>query len=196
MDETLAYYNTHAAQFSEDTLYADMSMVRASFLEGIPKEGLILDLGCGSGRDSKAFLQAGYRVEAMDGAEALCKTASTFLQCPVMHKRFDELEDVGKYDGIWACASLLHVPSEEISSIMQKISTALKSNGIFYMSVKKGEFEGFRNGRYFTDYTENDLEKLLIKYPFHKIRIFESRDVRPGRSEEIWLNALARKRGK
>ena len=154
MDRTLTYYEEHADAFIDDTYGADMSAAQLAFLKVIPQGGLLLDLGCGSGRDSQAFLQAGYQVEAWDGAKALCKAASRVLPCPVVCKRFDELDETEKYDGIWACASLLHVPSDAISSIMQKIYVALKPHGVFYMSVKKGTFEGFRNGRYFTDYTE------------------------------------------
>ena len=107
--------------------------------------------------------------------------------------RFDELDDVDVYDGVWACASLLHVKRDELNIIFQRIARSLKTDGVFYCSFKKGEFCGYRSGRYFTDLTEQELADLLADN-FVPIKIWETVDVRPDRSDQKWVNAIARKR--
>ena len=136
-DRTLQYYQNHAAEYTNSTLTADMSMNRNRFTERLPENAYILDFGCGSGRDIKAFLDLGFRVDAIDGAEELCKIASDFTGIQVKHMLFQELEDENKYDGIWACASILHLPKDELLLVFNRIATALKEGGILYTWFKK-----------------------------------------------------------
>jgi SAM-dependent methyltransferase len=150
-----------------------------------------LDFGCGSGRDAKYFLDQGYTVEASDGSEELCKLASIYTGIPVRHLRFEELSEVQKYNGVWACASILHLPIEALKDVLIKIAAALKENGVLYTSFKYGEFEGFRNDRYFTDMTEEKFEELQTDIGgFTIAEQFVTTDVRPGRDGEKWLNLL------
>ena len=108
---------------------------------------------------------------------------------------FQELHDVEKYDGIWACSSILHLPYEELVEVMKKIKVALKDTGIIYTSFKYGSFEGVRNGRYFIDMTEESLEKLLQDVGGIDVEeMWVTSDVRPGRGEEKWLNLFLRKK--
>ena len=194
MAETLLYYEKNAEFFTDTTFNADMRDVRSRFLEELPEGAYILDLGCGSGRDTKAFLEKGYRVDASDGAEELCKKASALTGIPVKCMLFQELEAVGVYDGIWACASILHLPQKELADVLCKIAVALKKNGVLYTSFKYGSFEGMRNGRYFTDFTEDSLREFWERA--NSLTIFEvwtTEDVRPGREEERWINLLAKR---
>lgn len=193
-DSTLQYYDGHAEAFTANTVNADVSDLRRRFLAHMPEGALILDFGCGSGRDTKAFLESGYRVDATDGSEELCRSASEYTGVPVKHMLFQELSVKNQYDGIWACASILHLPKKELMDVFQKIASALKNGGVIYTSFKYGMFEGVRNGRHFSDFTEETLMEFMKQIP--ELEVFEhwiTRDVRPGREEERWLNILARR---
>ena len=195
MQNTLTYYNQNAVQFYTGTVSVDFTAIRQRFLSYIPNPALILDFGCGSGRDAKAFLDQGYQVEAIDGSEELCKLATQYTGIQVRHMLFQELSTKEKYDGIWACSSILHLPKDELADVMHKITTALKPNGIIYTSFKYGTFSGERNDRYFTDMNEaafadfiSNIEALQVEEKWI------SSDVRPGRGEERWLNLILRKK--
>ena len=192
--ETLQYYEDNAKAFISGTVNADMSDARQRFLKLLPENALILDFGCGSGRDTKAFLEHGYRVDAIDGSAELCRQASDYTGICVRQMLFQELDISNYYDGVWACASILHLSKIEISDVLKRISNALKPGGILYTSFKYGTFEGMRNNRYFTDFTETTLSKLWIGIDsLQIIDIWTTQDVRPGREEKRWINLLARR---
>lgn len=194
MQKTLDYYIRNAREFIEGTAGVDFSRIQNHFLSLLPKEALILDFGCGSGRDTKYFLEKGFRVEAADGSEELCRLASAYTGIPVKQMLFQELDETEKYDGIWACASILHLRRDELPKVLMKICRALKRGGILYVSFKYGDFEGERNGRYFTDLTEETAEKLLESAPELKIKErWVTGDVRAGRGAEKWLNMILRR---
>lgn len=194
MSETLDYYNKTAQDFVEDTVSANLTAIYQRFFDYLPKSATILDLGCGSGRDAKAFEEAGYMVTAVDGAEECCKLAETLIGRPVNCLMFDQLEDERVFDGIWACASLLHVPFDELPKIFERIAKALKSNGILYASFKYGTFEGMRGGRFFTDLTEERLEKLMEKVEgLQIVETFVTEDVRGNLEDKNWLNIIGKK---
>ena len=191
---TLQYYNKNAENFINTTRNVDFSQVQTLFLSHLFQGAYILDFGCGSGRDAKYFLNQGYQVDAVDGSEEICKAASEYIGIPVRNMLFQELDETEKYDGIWACSSILHVSKDELSVVLQKMSDALKENGIIYTSFKYGDFEGERNGRYFTDLTEDSFTDLLRNVSDLSIEKFWiTGDVRDGRGDERWLNVLMRK---
>lgn len=194
-NNTLSYYDNHADEFYRGTVNVDFTATQERFLAKLKKGSRILDLGCGSGRDTKFFLERGYDVEAVDGSAELCRLASQYTGVRVKQMLFEELSAVDQYDGIWACSSILHLPIDKLHEVMQKMATALKKNGIIYTSFKYGTFAGERNGRYFTDMTEAtfaDLIKESISLAVEEQWI--SSDARPERSEEKWLNLFLRKR--
>ena len=191
---TLQYYENHAMEFISGTIVADMSDARSRFMNQLQPGAYILDLGCGSGRDAKAFLDAGYRVDAVDGSVQLCRLASEYPGIPVRQMLFQDLNSVEAYDGIWACASILHLPKEELEEVLFRIQRSLKLGGILYTSFKYGTYEGLRNERYFTDFTEETLQEFWERIPELSIEeIWLTQDVRPGRGEERWINLLARR---
>lgn len=195
MHQTLTYYNQNADQFYAGTVNVDFAAHRQRFLSYMPKPATILDFGCGSGRDTKAFLDQGYQVEAIDGSLELCKLASDYTGIQVRYMLFHELVAIGRYDGIWACSSILHLPIGELSDVMRRMSAALKNNGIIYTSFKYGSFSGERNGRYFTDMTEESFADFIRS--IDELQTEEqwiTCDVRPGRGEEQWLNLILRKK--
>ena len=192
-NQTIQYYNQNAAAFVENTRNVDFHPIQDEFLEKLPVGARILDLGCGSGRDTKYFLERGYEVDAIDGSKELCALASEYTGIPVKCQLFQELDEVGKYDGIWACSSLLHLSLGELDDVLHRIEKALKPQGILYMSFKYGVFEGERNGRYFLDFTEEKLNQLLEKHEgLQQLGSFQTEDARPDR-EEKWLNLFLRK---
>lgn len=194
MNNTIQYYQQNAEQFSRETRSVDFSQNQGKFMSKLKKNDTILDFGCGSGRDTKCFLEHGFQVEAIDGSEELCRLAGEFTGITVKHLLFQELAEKNKYNGIWACSSILHLPKQELIEVIQKMSLALKSKGIIYTSFKYGTFEGERNGRYFTDMTEDSFEEIL--QTTKELQIEEqwiTSDVRPGRGNEKWLNLILRK---
>lgn len=205
---TLDYYNKYAVEFSKDTFDVKFTETQDLFLSLLKPNSCILDFGCGSGRDTRYFLQQGYRVEAIDGSKSLCEIAQKNTGIPIRQMLFQDLRESDEYDGIWACSSILHLAKNELTTVMKKMIRALKKNGIIYTSFKYGDFEGERNGRYFTDFTEKSfaefLEKLKIfnentKNTEDKVseisieKIWITEDVRPGRGDEKWLNLILRK---
>jgi len=194
MDNTLDYYNKNADEFVQGTLSVDFKQTQDRFLDKLPDGAYILDFGCGSGRDTKYFIGKGYIVDAIDGSEELCKIASDYTGVNVKQMLFEELEETEKYDGIWACSSILHLPRHGLSEVLNKMAVALKVKGVVYTSFKNGDFEGERSGRYFTDFTlESFREYLQDIEEFEIEEYWITGDVRPGRSDEKWLNLILRK---
>ncbi len=192
---TLGYYDDHADVFYKNTVNADLGKIQERFLAKLQQRAYILDFGCGSGRDVRYFLERGFRVDAIDGSKELCKLACENTGIEIKNMLFQELEESGVYDGIWACSSILHLPVDELETVMCKMSDALKNNGIIYTSFKYGTFAGERNGRYFTDMTEETFAEFLGR--INSLEIEEqwiTVDVRPERGEEKWLNLILRKR--
>lgn len=194
-NQTLTYYNTNAKTFAENTINVDFSSVQNKFLNQLTSGSFILDFGCGSGRDTKYFLEHNYSVEAIDGSKELCNLAAEYTGIKVKNMLFQDLHKIEKYDAIWACSSILHLPYVELVDVMKKMSTALKDNGLIYTSFKYGTFEGIRNGRYFTDMTEEKIQNLLLDVDRLVLEeTWLTSDVRPGRGEEKWLNLFLRKK--
>ena len=164
------------------------------FISKLNKDDKILDFGCGSGRDTKYFLKRGFQVDAIDGSEILCRRASEYTGITVKQMLFQELKDVGRYNGIWACSSILHLPKTHLRTVFEKMLIALKTDGIIYTSFKYGNFEGDRNGRYFTDFTIESFQSFIknLKGVFIE-EYWITGDVRVGREEEKWLNLILRR---
>ena len=120
MVDTIDYYNRNVQDFVDRTVSVDFTRIQNVFLELLPRDARILDFGCGSGRDTKYFLDCGYQVDAMDGSIELCRAASEYTGIHVKRILFQELDEVEKYDGIWACASILHVKKTELPDIIRK----------------------------------------------------------------------------
>lgn len=194
MTGTIDYYDLNAENFIENTQNVDMHLTQNKFLQLLKDGSSILDFGCGSGRDTKYFLDKGCRVTATDGSAELCRWASAFTGIEVKEMLFGELDEIDTYDGIWACSSILHLPKNELLLVIRKMCDALKSTGVIYTSFKYSDFEGVRNGRYFTDFTEDSFKEFIAEIPELTIEDYWiTGDVRPGRGDERWLNLILRK---
>ena len=193
-DVTIEYYNQNAARFLEDTAGVEFTEIQNAFLNLLPEGALILDFGCGSGRDTLEFQRRGYQVDAMDGSEEMCRAAAELTGLVVRQMLFQELDEKEKYDGIWACSSILHMPKPELVDVLRRMTAALKKNGVIYTSFKYGTFEGERNRRYFTDFTEETFAEFIKGITGLAVeKMWITDDVRPGRGEEKWLNMILRK---
>ena len=192
---TINYYNINADKFIENTLFVDFTQTQQRFLSRLKKGAFILDFGCGSGRDTRYFLEQGYQVEAIDGSEEMCRLAARYTGVGVRHMLFQELSEKENYDGIWACSSILHLPLQELAGVMSRMAVALKEKGIIYTSFKYGSFSGQRNGRFFTDMTEDSFAEFMQKTEgLETEEQWITSDVRPERGEEKWLNLILRKK--
>lgn len=192
---TLSYYNNHADEFYKSTVNIEFATVQERFLAKLQNGSNILDFGCGSGRDTKYFIEQGYQVDAVDGSKELCRLASEYTEIKVRNMFFQELSEEGKYDGIWACSSILHLPIDELAEVIRKMAVALKEHGIIYTSFKYGTFTGERNGRFFTDMIEEKFADFISEIDGLEVEEqWTTSDVRPGRGEEKWLNLILRKR--
>ena len=190
-NNTLSYYNTHATDFVKHTVDVEFTGIQDRFLKYIPANGSILDFGCGSGRDTKYFLDKGYSVAAIDGSKELCRLAEEYSGVKVKCMLFNELDETAAYDGIWACSSILHLSHADLKDVLYRMIKAVKTGGYIYTSFKYGTFEGERHGRYFTDFTEDNFSDFISDIP--KVKVVEewvASDVRPGRQDEKWLNII------
>lgn len=192
---TINYYDENAKSFFEGTVNADMSETRNKFL-GYVKGSKILDAGCGSGRDSKVFIDKGYSVTAMDASLEMVRLSSEYTGLNVKHMMFQEIDFVEEFDGIWASASLLHVGRSEMDEVLERLARALKKDGVLYASFKYGNFEGERNGRFFSYYDEVLIKELVDRRGmFEILELVRTEDVREGRDGEMWINVFLRKNG-
>jgi SAM-dependent methyltransferase len=190
---TARYYEEQAEAFDARTRDVDMGALYEPFLAVVPAGGRILDAGCGPCRDALAFANAGHQVVACDASAAMVALASARLGAPALQLAFDQIEFDAEFDGIWCCASLLHVPRAEMPDILRRLRRALKPGGALYASFKRGEGEEFREGRWFNDYTEEALGELFEQVGgWEVLRLWPSADVRSGR-EVRWVNVLARR---
>jgi len=187
---TIEYYQHNADEFFNGTINVDMSNIYQHFTKGLPTGALILDAGCGSGRDSKAFLNMGYKVEAFDASSEMVKRASKHTDLDVKHAVFDDVMAINKYDAIWCCASLLHVPESDLPITLAKLAAALKPNGIWYLSFKYGDTQREKDGRLFTDVDEERLSNLVKNLKSVEVKYtWITEDNRPDRDER-WINTV------
>ena len=193
MNETLDYYDKNAESFANGTAEIKFSEMQDMFLSKLKIGASILDFGCGSGRDTKYFLQKGYKVTALDGSAELCRIAGEKTGIHVIQMDFNDFNEQDRYDGIWACSSILHLPKKELRNVLLHMEKALHSDGIIYTSFKYGDFSGMRDGRYFTDFNENSFKTFVAEIDRFVIeKLWLTYDVRPGRQNEIWLNTILR----
>ncbi len=183
--DSIDYYDRYAVPYYEETV--DLS-------ELLPESADVLDLGCGSGRDTVFLEDEGCVVTPMDGSEKMCNLASIHTGKEVLHLRIEEMEFQNVFHGIWACAVLGHFSPEEIHGVMERIMAALKEDGILYFSVRRGDRKGRFNGRYFYDYNRESLNDLLDSFPeIQVLDIWKTSDVREDRNNK-WFNILLKKR--
>ena len=186
------YYKENKDEFINNTINCDMSFHYNMFEKYLNDDAkTILDIGFGSGRDSLYFSEK-YEVYSIDPVEEFCEHAKDLGLKNVYCKRVQDIEYINMFDGIWACASLLHIPTYEMVDVLNKCYQALKGNGVMYCSFKHGEFEGKRNGRFFLDLIEERFKQFVEKTNFKILEVCITEDVRPDKTER-WLNVILKK---
>ena len=196
---TLDYYQRNAKEFFSQTINVDMQNVYQPFLEHLPKTQLsnqqkILDVGCGSGRDSVFFANQGFEVVSIDGSKSLIELAQqTDTRIDWQCLTFDEIDNQNwqsHFTGVWACASLLHVPFDDLPKILNDLLSCLRPTGVLYASFKYGNREREKEGRFFCDINEQRwriVESQLISTK--PLKVWQTLDNRVDR-QEIWWNIL------
>lgn len=183
------YYDVNAKEYIENTINCDMSFHYQKFLKCLPKTGKILDVGFGSGRDMIYFKSLGYEVVGIDTSLEFVKN--------MKGKEFDvklesacEINYQDEYDGIWACASLLHIKREQLEEVIIRCMKALKENGVLYCSFKYGDMETEKEGRYFNYINEDIIGNISNRCNIEIIEMYKSIDVRKDRNNEEWINVI------
>lgn len=188
------FYDKNAGSFIDQTACVDMSSLYERFCGLLPKGGSILDAGSGSGRDSLAFSRMGYEVEAFDASKEMVDATLRRAGVPTCLMSFQDIQLNRKFDGIWACASLLHVPRIELINVLNQLSRHLHPNGVLYASFKYGDTEREKDGRYFNDLNEELLNKHLANVEsLELLEVWKTSDRRQERSSETWLNCILEK---
>lgn len=186
------YYKEKKDSFINDTINCDMSSQYDLFEKYLNNDAkTILDIGFGSGRDSLYFSNK-YEVYSIDPLEEFCSHAIELGLKNVSCMKVQDMDFKNMFDGIWACASLLHIPSYELVDVLNRCYAALKDNGVMYCSFKYGEYEGQRNGRFFIDLIEERFRQYVSKTNFSILEVSITEDVRPDRLER-WLNVVMKK---
>ncbi len=188
----MKYYSEHSKEYIENTKNADMNILYDFFEKYLPKDSKkIMDLGFGSGRDSLYFLSKGFDVLSIDPTPEFYdygKSIGLNVEC----RKAEEVNYINEFDGIWACASLLHVDSNNLKAVFKRCYKALTKNGVMYCSFKYGTFEGIRNGRHFVDVNEDRIKDLIKGTGFKISETMITYDVRPDRNDK-WLNVILKK---
>lgn len=184
------FYDRNARSYFDQTVDADMSGHRERFARRLPAGASILDAGCGSGRDAKAFVAAGFRVTAFDASIEMVRLATEHAQLHVQHLAFDEVSWDKEFEGVWASASLLHVSRKSLPHALTLLRQSLCEGGLMYVSFKHGSTERTAGGRTFTDLRLDKLEMLLLGSGLSTDEVWISEDVRTGRTDEQWVNAI------
>ncbi len=186
------YYSLNAQDYIKTTLNCDLSEQYKLFFKYLSNPKTILDIGFGSGRDSLYFKNLGIDVYSIDPSKEFCEEAKKLGLNNIFNIKAQDLDFKDKFDGIWACASLLHIPSNELNEVLKKCSNALHTNGIMYVSFKYGDFEGTRDERYYLDLNENSFPQYLKDTGFAIEEMIISADMR-NRADTRWLNVILKK---
>lgn len=189
LDPTIEYYNKNSSAFISRTINADMSDAYGRFLELLPEGARVLDAGCGSGRDAKKFTDLGFRVSAFDASEEMVKHASEHAGIEVQQLRFDQLKYKNEFEGVWACASLLHVRKDDFDSELQHLVDALRSGGVLYISMKEGESKVPEGGRHFSYFSACEVEEIVSSHADLDLNYLWVSET----PECTWINVLAKR---
>lgn len=190
--DTIGYYDRHAAEFAARTANLDLQALYQRFLRHVRPGGRVLDAGCGVGRDALAFAERGYQVVAFDASAAMVQLARERVdgRAVVHWMRFQDVQWQNEFDGIWSCASLLHVPTPSFTNVAMRLASALRPGGAWYMSFKYGNGERVAGARFFVNHNEKTLRRSLAPIQVEITKTWLSSDLRPGRTSERWLNAI------
>lgn len=183
---TRAFYDADPQGYSDSTMTCDVSEVRRRFSSRLRPGARVLDLGCGSGRDTLAFRESGFSVVPVDGSEGMCRVAEANTGSEVRRLDILDLDYEGYFDGVWACASVLHLERGQIPGALELVCTALVDGGVLFVSFKSGDFSGIRDGRWYTDVSPDAISDLAEGSGFTTEEVWTTVDPRG----VVWTNAI------
>lgn len=192
---TLAHYERSAGAFWEGTKDHDVTQNYAALLGALPQRRPldILDLGCGPGRDLRYFKERGHNPVGLDGCAAFCEMARRYSGCPVLHQEFCALQlDDASFDGVFANASLFHVPRAELPRVLKELHAALRPGGVLFSSNPRGSGESF-DGRRYAHYMELDDYRAFLDAAGFEVLHHYYRPAGLPRSQQPWLAVVSRK---
>lgn len=192
-EQTCKYYDNCASEYSDKTIHINMAEIRETFTKHLPKNGHILDLGCGSGRDSYAFLRLGFSVTALEPSLKLAQLASSYIGQNVLQKKAQDMSDQETYDGIWACASLVHIPEQEFTTTLQQLTRSLKPGGVIYISLKQTEQHWDDLGRFYNGISTQAVKDFFTTTGAMRILDLYDSPCKLDASRPLWQNLLAQK---
>ena len=193
--DTLNYYDNNIDSYKKlwlDDFSSNYNFdIPDIFLSYLNKNSKILDMGCGTGRDSKYFKELGHIVKSIDGSLEMCKIASNLLNEEVEQLNFLDINYNNEFDGVFACASLLHLSNEDLLIVLNKISNALKENGILYTCFKYGESTRLDNGRFYNDMNEEKFLNLINN--INNLKILKTWVTEQYKTDTKFINYIIRK---
>ncbi len=190
----LAYYEANAEAYAKQTRHVDLSHLYEPFIALLPRRARILDVGCGSGRDLRAFRERGFEPFGIDPSLTLVQIAGKYSGAKVAATKVETLEFEDRFDGVWACASLHHLPRSELPESLRRIYRSLIAGGVFFLSIQVGHGEEYgEDGRFYTRYTNSEIRIAVHASGFQVLETWETPDTLPGRTDIFWINLLARK---
>jgi SAM-dependent methyltransferase len=194
---TLAFYAAEAEAYGRRADRLGASRAFLDFAARLPKGAAVLDLGCGTGRDTQALIEAGFDVTPVDGSPQMAREAEDRMGRSVRVQLFEHLDDVEAFDGIWANASLLHVPRSALAHVLARVHRALKPNGLLFASFKSGGKEGRDAfGRYYNYLNADELTAhLRAAGAWASIDLHEGRGTGYDGVESGFVACMARKSG-
>ncbi|PKM64259.1 MAG: SAM-dependent methyltransferase [Firmicutes bacterium HGW-Firmicutes-20] len=185
---TKNYYDENYDEYFKNTIDADMSEMISKFLAYLKPGARILDAGCGVGRDTKVFLQKGYEVDAFDSSIQMVRLSTEYTGQMTKLLRFEDLDYVDEFDGIWACASLLHVSREDLPNVFRRLERALRKGGVLYASFKVGD-DYSEGGRDFTCFSQDEFTFFEPMRDFLKISsVVITKDSKKNTEMTEWIN--------
>lgn len=194
VNSTVTFYNKTAQEFYNNTVNVDMSEHYRRFEKYLLPENRILDVGCGSGRDSQYFLGKGYKVDAFDASEEMVKLSTKLTGLSVKHAKFEDVEFDVLFNGLWASAALLHVDRGSIMDVLRRLAAMLYEDGVLFMSFKYGDKVYEKDDRLFNCYDESSFSEMISSIPGLSIlELYRTEDVRDERINEYWLSAIVEK---
>tara|TARA_Y100000590_G_C15648936_1_gene988004 strand:- start:13 stop:606 length:594 start_codon:yes stop_codon:yes gene_type:complete len=194
INQTIDYYNNNSESFYNNTVNMDLTELYKNFLQKIPDKGTILDLGCGSGRDSLYFLDKGYIVTSIDASKEMVRLSTELTGQETHCLRIEDIKFENEFNGIWACASLLHIDEISTKDVIINLAKALKIDGVLYASYKYGNSTHTNGDRFFNNYDEISFKKIIDEIDELEISSYWiTKDLRNDRQDEQWLNVIINK---